>query len=231
MSQNPVGESVVSPPTLGSPTSAHGGVGITGPIGPFGSNSATALGVGGLSTAIGSLLGIAEPAPEWLVKLVREKHLHYVRLARTNSYLYYAGRIIVGLCSVLLPFVVGSSKSLATGLSVVIAVTIVLDIVLRPRENWELYSKASDLLTIAEAKLLGQYEKYKDVLDAIVSVESRKVEQLIDLKTVLDKVTETTKLTTNLTPTVTLIPTLDGKALTTALAKAAQRAADGNADK
>lgn len=123
-----------------------------------------------------------------LFRLVINTHKKYLRLARLNSLLYYSTRTIAGLSSALLPFVVSSYPRLATALAIAVAITVAVDSVYKPRDRWQLYSKATDLLTIAEAKSTGQYEKYKEMFDIIAAAEQQKTDRLVDLKDVLEQV-------------------------------------------
>ena len=127
------------------------------------------------------------PDPE-VIMVVRKKHEEYYRLSRLNAYTYYVTRLIAGLCSALLPFAVGVNDRVATFLAIAVAVTIAFDSVFKPRDRWQLYSRATDLLTIAEAKVTGQYERNKESLDLILATEAMKVDRLVDLKDVLEQV-------------------------------------------
>jgi hypothetical protein len=131
------------------------------------------------------------PIPADVAKLVGRKHREYLRLSSLNCYAYYSTTTIAVLCSVLLPFVVGTYQSLATILAIAVAITVALDRIFTPRDNWELYSNASDLLTIAELEATGQYERCKKLLDILVDTESRKLARVTDLKAVLEQVRAT----------------------------------------
>ncbi len=115
-------------------------------------------------------------------RLIYEKHLSYLRLSRWCAGTYYCTRVVAGLSSALLPFVVASYHQLATALAIAVAVTVALDSIFKPREKWQLYSKATDMLAIAEAKRAGEYEKSKDLLDILMATEAAKLDRLVELK-------------------------------------------------
>jgi hypothetical protein len=121
-------------------------------------------------------------------KLVTDKHKGYLKLARLNQIAYYVTRVVASLCSALLPFVVSNHVQLATAFAIAIAVSVVIDTVFKPRENWQLYSEATDLLAVAELKLQGRYEKYKALFDILMATEKMKMERLAGLKEMLDEV-------------------------------------------
>ena len=125
------------------------------------------------------------PGNPTLDRFIYDKHLSYLRLARWSAVAYYCTRVVAGLGSALLPFVVTSHQQIATVLAVSVAVTVALDSIFKPRDKWQLYSKATDLLASAEMKRTGEYEKYKDQLDILMATEAAKLERLVDLKDLL----------------------------------------------
>lgn len=141
-----------------------------------------------VSSYDGPRSNIREPAADSVIKLITSIHKKYLWFSRVNVCLYYATRFIAGLCSALVPFVVNQQPSVATVLAITVTISIVIDAVFKPGERWQLYSKATDLLTIAEIKLAGNYDKYKELLDIIVSTESVKLARLADLKEILERV-------------------------------------------
>jgi hypothetical protein len=126
--------------------------------------------------------------PDVVRDLLYKKHTEYNRLSRRYEFLYYATRTVAGLCASLLPFVVNAHPQFATALSIAIAVLIVVDSVFKPQDKWKLYSKAADLLTVAELKALGKYAEFKEMIDVMVNTEAGSVEGLVDLSAVLQRV-------------------------------------------
>jgi uncharacterized protein DUF4231 len=120
--------------------------------------------------------------------IIDAKQREYTRNSRRHRRLYYSTRLMAGLAAALLPFVVGQHPTAATVLSVIVAVTVVLDVTLDPKGRWQLYSKASDLLAIARLKASGDYDRYKDELEILLATETQKLERLVDLESVLKKV-------------------------------------------
>lgn len=125
--------------------------------------------------------------PTVIAELVNSKHEEYNAKARRYSVLYYATRLGAGFSAGFVPFVISSHTDVATGLSLVVVVCTVLDMVFSPKERWALFSKASDLLGVAELKFLGSYEKYKDFLDVILGTERGKLERLTDVEELVKK--------------------------------------------
>jgi hypothetical protein len=161
------------------------------PPGPFGDARTQIAGVGVFGTPKSDPTELGFPGtaiPDAVIRLVREKHRKYLRLSRMNASIYYSTRTVAALCSALLPFTVGAHPTVATILAIVVAITVALDSVFIPRDRWQLYSKATDLLAIAEFKVIGQYEQYKELLDIITATEDTKLARLVDLKDVLEKV-------------------------------------------
>ncbi|MDP3723957.1 MAG: hypothetical protein Q8R91_10785 [Candidatus Omnitrophota bacterium] len=128
------------------------------------------------------------PPPE---DLIEQKHQEYLKASRWHRRFYYATRLVAGMPSVLLPFVVSHHPTLATTFSVLIALAVALDFIVDPKGKWQLYSRATDLLAIARYKARGQYEKHQEQLDILLATEGRKLEQLIGVEDLLKKIRET----------------------------------------
>jgi hypothetical protein len=126
--------------------------------------------------------------PSLADKLIRDKHREYYRNSSTYRIMYYATRFLAGLSAGVLPFLVWSRPLAATILSGIIVVCFVGDAVFDPRSKWKLYSSATDLLTIAELKANGQYEKSKEMLDIIVATECDALAHLKGLDEVLSAI-------------------------------------------
>lgn len=123
-------------------------------------------------------------------QLIDQKHRDYLKKSRLYHLLYFTTRISAALSSGLLPFVVGNNPTIATYLSIIIVVAIVLDSVFDPKGNWQLYSRATDLLAIAELKTRGDYDKYKEQLEILIATEAKTLERLVDLEDILKKIRE-----------------------------------------
>jgi Protein of unknown function (DUF4231) len=120
--------------------------------------------------------------------LVQKKHDEYSRGARLHCTLYYSLRVIAGLCAGLLPFVVASNPSLATGLSIAIVVATTFDLIFNPKDKWQLYSRATDFLTVEQIKREGHYAEYEGMIQILVNTESAKLERLMGMDEMLQKI-------------------------------------------
>ncbi len=106
--------------------------------------------------------------------LIKGKQREYELKARLYCVLYYATRLL-------------ASQPFATGLAILIALATVFDTVFVPKDKWALYSKGTDMLTVARLKADGDYENYKEVLDVIVATEAATLQQLVGLREVVEK--------------------------------------------
>ena len=138
----------------------------------------------------GSTMGVTDGSGA-VNELIRSKHREYVRLSRMYRILYYVTRLIAALGAALIPFVIAHSQQIATSFSIAVVVALVLDQVFAPKDKWRLYSKATDLLTVARLKQKGEYNAVKDVMDVLVRTESDNVEQLKEIEEIVRKVQET----------------------------------------
>lgn len=129
-----------------------------------------------------------QPQPPVAQQLIDEKHREYLRKSHRYRWLYRITRTSAGLSSGLLPFVVGNWPTIATILSIVIVVAVVVDSVWDPKGRWQLFSQATDLIAIADLKSQGQYEKYKDQLEILLATEAKRVERLVDLEDLLKRI-------------------------------------------
>lgn len=136
---------------------------------------------------IGKTSASEGPSP-LAAQILREKYQDYLRGSRWHKVLYYLTRLLAGLSAVLLPFVVGTMPIVATSLSAAVLFCIVVDMVFDPKTKWALYSRATDLLAIAELKRRGEYDKYKDALEVLLTTEQQKLSGLKELEDVLRKV-------------------------------------------
>ncbi len=123
-------------------------------------------------------------------QLIYDKHTEYAKSAKVYRAMYYTARLVAGLSAGLLPFVVGTSVAVATGLSVAIVVVTVFDLVFAPKDKWKLYSRAADLLTMQRLKDAGEFEQCKEMLNLLVATENAKLEQLVNLDELLSKVNQ-----------------------------------------
>ena len=120
--------------------------------------------------------------------LIEQKISEYLFSARLYRFVYYASRILTALASGLIPFVINSDPKIATALALTIVLCVAVDTVFDPKSNWRIHSKASDMLAIANLKAKGEYEKYKEQIEILRDVEDRKLEKLVDLDEVKEKV-------------------------------------------
>lgn len=126
-------------------------------------------------------------------ELIRQKQKEYLRGAHIHRFLYYFVRLVASLSAGLLPFVVASSPAIATALSIAIVVATVVDMVFNPKDRWQLYSRATDLLTVEQLKRQGDYPKYEALIAILVSAESAKLERLVDIDELIKKVRENSR--------------------------------------
>jgi hypothetical protein len=129
-------------------------------------------------------LGEGPHAPE---RLVVAKHNEYFRAAKRYRRLYYATRLCAGLSAGFLPFVVRSSPDTAIFLSILVVTATVIDSVFAPKDRWALYSKATDLLAVAQLKASGQHEKWEAALKAIEQTEAAALKQLGGIRDLIDQ--------------------------------------------
>ena len=120
--------------------------------------------------------------------LINQKHDDYNSLCNKYRRLYYCTRLAAGLGAALLPFFVAISSTIASGLSILILVAVVFDQVFNPREKWSLYSKATDLLTMARLKASGEYAKYEEFLKVLEEVEHRSLGSLSSVNDLLERI-------------------------------------------
>lgn len=120
------------------------------------------------------------PGP--VVGLIERKHAEYIRHAVTFRWVYFATRLAAGLSAALIPFMLGRYDEIATGLSVTVAIATVVDLVFAPKDRWTLYSKASDLLTVAKIRALGHYDDAsRELIEVLLSTESAALQQVMNL--------------------------------------------------
>jgi hypothetical protein len=121
-------------------------------------------------------------------ELIRSKHAEYYFKYRLFASLYYLTRFSAVLCAGLLPFVVNSNTQISTGLSITVVVATAIDLVISPKDKFQLYSRASDLLALAQVKLNPAYKKNKEAIEVLLGTEEASVSKLTDLDEVLNKV-------------------------------------------
>jgi hypothetical protein len=121
-------------------------------------------------------------------QLVSQKHLEYGRAATRYRAVYYCSRIAAGLCAGLLPFVVSTQPNVATGLAIAVVAVTVLDLVFSPKDKWQLYSRATDLLAVEIMKQEGSYEQYRRMIDVIVKTETASLQRLISIDEIVSSI-------------------------------------------
>lgn len=120
-------------------------------------------------------------------RMIEGKHQEYLTKARLYSILYYVTRLVTGLSAALLPFVVGKSQSWASILAVIVAVLTVIDAVFSPKDRWVLFSKATDMVSLAKMKAKGEYETNKEIVDLILQTETGNLQQLVSLQELIEQ--------------------------------------------
>ena len=122
------------------------------------------------------------------IMLIREKYQNYLRGSHLHRVLYIVTRLLAGLSAALLPFVVGTMPIVATSLSAIVVICIVIDTVFDPKGKWALYSRATDLLAVAELKRRGEYDQYKAAFEILLTTEQQALSGLKGLEEVLSRV-------------------------------------------
>lgn len=117
---------------------------------------------------------------------IKKKHDEYYRLARRFRFLYYSTRLAAGLSAGVLPFVISSMPGVATVLSIVVVVITVVDTVFSPKERWKTYSRATDLLYVAQLKKAGKFDEFEEALKIILTTEEQQTFQLLGLDEVIE---------------------------------------------
>jgi hypothetical protein len=128
--------------------------------------------------------------PSYAAQVIAQKHAQYRTASRWYRCLYYATRLVAGLAAVAIPFTLGHSQTAATTCAIIVAVCTVFDTVFDPKSRWQRYSRATDLLAIAELKRRNEYDRYKDELEVAVATEAANVEKLENLQAVLKQIQE-----------------------------------------
>jgi hypothetical protein len=126
--------------------------------------------------------------------VIAKKHQQYYSSGQRYKILYYATRLMAGLCAGILPFVVSTRPGLATGLSIAIVVVTVFDTVFNPKEKWKTLSRATDLLYVADLKRQGKYKEFEEALTVILSTEEQQMLQLLGLDEVIKKAKESAEI-------------------------------------
>jgi hypothetical protein len=127
----------------------------------------------------------ADEAKISVCDLIEKKHSEYLRLSNVFRWLYYTTRLIGGLSAGLLPFFLYSHPPLAMGLSIAVVVVTVFDFVFSPKDRWQLYSKATDLLTIEGFKRHGVYDSHEGWLNILVNTEDLSLSKLREIEQTL----------------------------------------------
>ena len=130
-----------------------------------------------------------------VARMIDDKHQEYVVGARRYQALYYATRLVSGLCAGLLPFALRDAdprlpfyQSVPTLLSLAVVVATVFDLVFGPKDKWALYSKATDLMAIARIRAAGRYEEYAESLELILNTETALLQQVMNLGEMVGKI-------------------------------------------
>jgi len=128
-----------------------------------------------------------------VAKLIENKHQEYRNKAIWHFYTYYALRIIAGLCAVMLLLELMEANprhGYLKWLSGAIAIVSVIELIFAPRDRYALYSKATDLLTIAKIKALPDdvYSKYQETLNLLLETESADLQRLISLNDLVSQI-------------------------------------------
>lgn len=128
-----------------------------------------------------------EDPTDQMIKIIEEKQQEYITLAKRYRLFYYLTRLCVGLGAGLLPFTL-QYPTAPKIISVVIVITTVLDAVFNPKNNWVLYSQATDLITLAMFKRLGHYDKFEEVISTVLETERAASQINTNLEDMLKKI-------------------------------------------
>jgi hypothetical protein len=148
---------------------------------------------GDMSDQFADRTGLQQTPLNQAEKLIRLKHAEYTRASAFYRVLYYAVRLIAGLCAGLLPFVVSTHVQIATGLSIAVVVATVLDMVFNPKDRWQLYSRATDLLTVEQLKRQGNFADYQSLIAVLVTTETAKLERLVNMDDLLNRIRQSSR--------------------------------------
>lgn len=111
--------------------------------------------------------------------------LRYSRLCTVHKSNYYLTRLGALVCAVL--FLSIHNQVLSKGLVVGIIALGIVDYIFKPREKWQLYSKADKLLTIFELDIQGEDKQYKEHFEKLFAIEALEMVHLVDLKEILEE--------------------------------------------
>lgn len=124
-------------------------------------------------------------------RIIQHKHDEYTGATKRYRALYYVFRVIAGLSAGLLPFVIASHPNVATGLSIMIVIITAMDLVFNPKDKWQLYSRATDLLAVETLKREGSYAEYRSLIDIILKTETAALERLVSVDELIKDVRKT----------------------------------------
>jgi hypothetical protein len=130
---------------------------------------------------------ISGPSETVVDRAIEGMHLQYRDNAVLFCWIFWVTRVCAGVSAAVLPFVVHASSTISTILSLIIVVCTVIDTIWSPKERWTLYSKATDLLSVAKVKKAGDFEGYKELLEVVLQTESAALQQLINLDDLVNK--------------------------------------------
>lgn len=127
-----------------------------------------------------------ESAQESANAFIVAKHRDYVRKSNYFQWLYYATRLIAGISAGLVPVTISLDARIATGLSILVVVAIVVETVFDPKKRWALYSRVTDALSIEEMRQKGVYNQHRRRIDLIFQTEQELVSELRPIADVLE---------------------------------------------
>lgn len=124
-------------------------------------------------------------------RYMEKKRKDYMIRGRVFGFLYYTVRLLGGTCAGVLPFFVADSGQSGKALlaSAGIVGCTILDFIFNPKENWRLYSTASDDLEVAIIRNNDPdgYETNKAIFQTLKETKNGRMALLAELDTVLNK--------------------------------------------
>lgn len=127
-------------------------------------------------------------APRSAEEFIFQKHREYVRKSTYFRWLYYGTRLIAGISAGLVPVAIPIDARVATVLSILVVISIVVETVFDPKERWAAYSRVTDALAIEELKQKGHYKENEARIELIASCEKLLVTKLRPINDVLEAI-------------------------------------------
>lgn len=133
------------------------------------------------------------PAESELFKRILQHRENYYRYANLYKWLYYGLRFTAAISAGLVPILVVWASQAAIVLSILSLVATVVDSVVVPYKHWKVYSKASDLLFLEQAKRSPDFEQLAEEVKLILETESNVIAEYIAVGSLVDSIKMSTQ--------------------------------------